>query len=467
MIKHPARFLFGAAILVSVPAMAQQPAAAVVVASMDTAVTVDPDSVRPAPRVPKPKPARFIAAPAEMQYMRFADKRGLNVFESPKEAGAAYTGLKLNWGGAFTQQFQNLTHQNSAIARPVAGANANELIAISSGFNNAVANLFLNVQVARGIRVAVETYASARHHQETWIKDGYFLIDASPVENKLIDDLMQYVTLKVGHFEVNYGDQHFRRSDNGQTIYNPFVGNFIMDDFTTEIGAEAYLRSDGIILMAGMTGGEVHGQVTAPGKRGPTYLLKGGFDEPLSDDLRVRVTGSMYKTDRSVNNTLTSGDRGGSRYYDVLENTTSTETANAWSGALQSGMKNMVTAFVLNPFIKYKGAEFFGNVETMTGASAAEESRRTLRQLAAEGLYRFADEKLYVGGRYNTVSGQLAGIADDISVNRVQVGGGWFVTPNVLAKLEFVKQRYVDFPTSDIRSGGRFQGFVAEGVVAF
>jgi hypothetical protein len=467
MTTHSARLLLCTAMFAAVPAFAQQPVVRVAQATADTTVSPAADSTAAEKPAPKPKAPRYIAAPAEIQYMRFSDKRGLNVFESPKEEGAAYTGMKLNWGGAFTQQFQNLTHQNTAAARPVAGVNANELIQLGSGFNNAVANLYLNVQVARGIRVAVETYASARHHQETWIKDGYFLIDASPFENKMIDNLMQYVTLKVGHFEVNYGDQHFRRSDNGQTIFNPFVGNFIMDDFTTEIGAEAYLRSDGIILMAGVTGGEVHGQVTAPGKRGPSYLLKAGVDEQLSEDLRVRLTGSMYKTDRSVNNTLTSGDRGGSRYYDVLENTTSTELANAWSGAIQSGMRNMVTAFVFNPFLKYKGAEFFGNVETMTGAAATELSRRTLRQVDAEGLYRFADEKLYVGGRYNTVSGQLTGIANDISVNRVQLGGGWFVTPNVLTKVELVKQNYNDFPTSDIRSGGKFQGFVVEGVVAF
>src|SRR4030095_10773367 len=132
----------------------------------------------------------------------------------------------------------------------------------------------------------------------------------------------------------------------------------------------------------------------------------------------------------------TSSYRAGSRYYDVLENTISTESANAWSGAVQSGMKNMVTAFVLNPFVKVGGAEFFGNVETITGASANEVQRRTLRQLVGEGLYRFANNKLYVGGRYNTVNGQLPGITHDITVKRSQVGGGWFVTPNVLSKVE-------------------------------
>jgi hypothetical protein len=55
----------------------------------------------------------------------------------------------------------------------------------------------------------------------------------------------------------------------------------------------------------------------------------------------------------------------------------------------------------------------------------------------------------------------------DITVQRSQIGGGWFVTPNVLSKIEFVRQNYYDFPKSDIRSGGKFQGFMVEGVVAF
>jgi hypothetical protein len=464
------RIMALAALAASLPVMAQTPVRATRVASTANVANVSDtakvsDSAATTPR--KAPPPRYILPPQEMQYMRHADQRGVNVFESTKEEGADYTGFKINWGGAFAQQFQNLTHENSAAPKVAAGVDANSLIQIGSGFNNADANLFLNVQVARGIRVAVESYASARHHQESWVKDGYFQIDASPIENAFLDKLMQYATLKVGHFEVNYGDQHFRRSDNGQTLYNPFVGNFIIDAFTTEIGAEAYLKSDGIMLMAGLTGGEVHGQVTAPGKRGPTYLAKVGIDEQLSTDLRVRLTGSMYKTDRSVNNTLTSGDRGGSRYYDVLENTASTETTNAWSGAIQSGMRNMVTAYVFNPFVKYRGAEFFGNVETITGASPTELYRRTLRQVVGEGLYRFMNDKLYVGGRYNTVSGELSGIQNDITVTRNQLGGGWFVTPNVLSKIEFVRQSYGDFPTSDIRSGGKFQGFMVEGVVAF
>ena len=463
------RFFLFAALVAATPALAQD--ATVTVASTDTSSKPAAATAAVTDTQPEKKSAtkavRYYTPAIEIQHLRPLDQRGLNVFESPKEAGAKYEGFKLSWGGAFAQQFQNLTHQNKAAPKVVNGVNQNSLIAIGSGFNNADANLYLNVQLARGVRVAVETYASARHHNESWVKDGYFLIDGSPIESKTLDKIMEVATLKIGHFEVNYGDQHFRRSDNGMTLYNPFVGNFVIDAFTTEIGAEAYLRKNGYLAMFGMTGGEVKGSVTAPGQRGPTYLAKLGVDKQYGSDIRVRLTGSMYKKDRSQSGTLTSGDRAGSRYYDVLEPTGSTESANAWSGAIQSGMKNMVTAFVVNPFVKVGGVELFGNIETMTGAAATEVQRRTLRQLVGEGLYRFAGNKLYAGGRINSVHGQLAGIANDISVKRYQVGGGWFVTPNVLSKIEFVRQSYENFPTTDIRNGGKFQGFMIEGVVAF
>jgi hypothetical protein len=455
------RLLVLAALVVAAPAFGQTTRVASSKTKADTTTT---DSSTATPK--KEKAPRYETPPLEIQHIRAADQRGLNVFESPKEDGIPFNGFKLNWGGAFTQAYQNVTHSNTAAPKMVNGVDANQLIAIGQGFNNAVANLFLNVQVAKGIRVAVESYASARHHQESWIKDGYFLIDGSPIDNPVLDRIMDFTTLRVGHFEINFGDQHFRRSDNGQTMYNPFVGNLIIDDFTTEIGAEAYLRANGYMAMLGMTGGEVHGQLTAAGQRGPTYLVKLGVDKKI-DDLRYRLTGSMYKTDRSASNTLTSGDRGGSHYYDVLENTASTETANAWSGQIQSGMKDYVTAFVVNPSLYYNGIEIFGNLETHTGAAITEASRRTLRQNAIDALYRFADNKLYVGGRYNVVNGQLVGIPNDINVNRVQMGGGWFVTPNVLAKLEWVNQKYNNFPVNDIRNGGQFKGMMIEGAVAF
>jgi hypothetical protein len=436
----------------------------------DTGKTVSPtgaaatrsDTAKAAPTV-------SLFRPLEINHLRPADQRGVNMFEPPKESEVPFSGFALSLGGAFTQEFQGLAHQNAASPVVVSGVNQNQLITIGHGFNNAVANLNVNAQLAPGIRVAMTSYLSARHHQEAWVKDGYLLVDDSPINTPLLKELFKYTTLRVGHFEINYGDAHFRRSDNGNSMYNPFVGNYILDAFTTEIGAEVYARSSGLIAMVGGTGGEVHGQVTNPTGRTISVLGKLGFDEKLASDIRVRLTGSFYANNKSANNTLFTGDRAGSAYYDVLENSSSTEQSGAWSGQIRPGFSNKVNAEVINPFIKIGGAEFFGNFETATGGSFAEPSLRTIHQNVYEALYRFGSgEKVYLGGRYNTLTGEL--ISKNYSnetVNRYQLGGGWFVTPNVLAKLEWVNQKYNDFPITDIRYGGQFKGFMVSGVVGF
>lgn len=406
--------------------------------------------------------------PLEINHFRPADMRGLNMFETPKEDVVPFSGFVLSFGGAFTQEFQGIDHSNTATAVLVNGVNSNQLMTIGNGFNNAVANLNINAQIAPGIRVAMTSYLSARHHQETWVKDGYILIDDSPIDNPLLKGIMKYTTMRVGHFEINYGDAHFRRSDNGNGMYNPFAGNYILDAFTTEIGAEVYARSKGLIAMLGATSGEVKGQVTNPQGRSMSVLGKLGFDRNLSPNVRVRLTSSFYANNKAASNTLFTGDRGGSAYYSVLENSAATETAQAWSGQVRPGFANKVNAQMINPFIKVGGAEFFGTIESAKGGAFAEPKLRNIRQQAYDLLYRFSKDQFYVGGRYNTLDGQLiARSYSDQSVERYQLGGGWFVTPNVLAKLEYVNQKYLDFPTTDIRNGGQFKGFMIQGVVGF
>jgi hypothetical protein len=338
---------------------------------------------------------------------------------------------------------------------------------IGHGFNNAVANLYLNAQLARGIRVAMTSYLSARHHQETWVKDGYLMIDDSPIKNAHLEKLMEYLTIRAGHFEINYGDEHFRRTDNGNSMYNPFVGNYIMDAFTTEIGGEVYLRNGPWMLMGGMTGGETRGQVTAPEKRSPGYVGKVGFDKEWKKNYRFRLTGSMFSQARSANQSLYSGDRGGGRYYLVMVNTAGTEKDSAWTGNVQPGLRSSQHSWVVNPFVKLGGLELRGNIEEARGRNSGETTSRQWNQNAAEALYRFANEKLFVGTRYNTVTGGLFGVAQEVTVNRTQMGAGWFITPTVLLKSEWMQQNYKDFPVTDIRNGGKIKGFMFEGVVAF
>ena len=47
------------------------------------------------------------------------------------------------------------------------------------------------------------------------------------------------------------------------------------------------------------------------------------------------------------------------------------------------------------------------------------------------------------------------------------MSGGWFITANVLAKAEYVNQKYFGYPANHIKNGAHFQGFMMEGVVVF
>jgi hypothetical protein len=250
-------------------------------------------------------------------------------------------------------------------------------------------------------------------------------------------------------------------------MFNPLIGNFLMDAFTTEIGGEAYWRQNGFLGMFAMTGGEVRGQVLKPENRSPSMMGKLGYDKELSPGTRVRLTGSIYSTDKSNSNTLYTGSRSGSRYYYVIENVNATETAQAWSGDVRPGMSRKVTAWVVNPFVTYRGIEVFGNVEQAKGRSATETTDRTFKHYAVDGVYRFLDRQLYVAGRWNQAKGRFEGQPSDVTIERVAGGAGWFLTQTLEAKFEYVDQKYKDFPANDIRNGGHFHGVMAEAVVSF
>ena len=447
--------------LMAAPAMAQS-------GGGDTNTAPEAQASDTVEKAPSVKSVLSTLKKIEVQNYRPVDQRGINVFEAPKNDGSQYKGFALMWGASFTQQYQGLNHENRATPNVVGGVNQNQLIEIGGGFNNANANLYLDAQLAKGIRVALTSYLSSRHHNETWVKDGYLLIDASPIDQDFLNLLMAFVTIKAGHFEVNYGDAHFRRTDNGNGLYNPFIGNLVLDAFTTEVGAEVYVRPGPFIAMAAMTGGEIKGNLLTPESREPAYIAKLGFDRQLTRDLRVRLTGSGYINNESPANTLYAGDRAGSRYFFVLENQQATSTANATSGLINPGFRYKVQSYQLNPFVKFGGLELFGVAEQAKGRSATEAAERIWSQYAGDVVYRFLkDEQLFVGARYNTAKGELTGITDKVSADRVQLGAGWFITPSLLLKGEWVNQQYNDFPTTDIRNGGKFKGFMMEGVVAF
>ncbi len=409
---------------------------------------------------------------AQIQYTRANNQDGLHVFEPSKNDMTEYTGFKLHIGGAFTQGYQNLSHENSDTITVV----ARKLYKMSGGFNLAQANLNFDVQLGDGIRMFLENYMAARHHNEFWVKGGYIQIDKLPMFGNP-EWYTKYFRVKLGHMEVNYGDQHFRRSDGGNTIFNPFAENHIVDQFATEIGGEVYVfPADGFMLMAGMTGGLIRNDIfdysTNPAgavqKRNPAILLKAAYDKQQSEDLRFRLSASMYTNSETPRSTIYSGDRTGSNYYGVMENTAFNATSNFSSGRFNPGTYNSVTAIMINPFVKYQGVELFGSYEIANGKAITETEDRKTTQLAFEGVFRFlSNEQAFIGARYNTVTSRLSGYTTDVDITRLTFAGGWFPTKNLLLKGEYVTQDFEGFKGNDIRNEGKFSGVVIQAVVGF
>lgn len=418
----------------------------------------------------------------DIGHYRSPDRSGVNVFETFSADTVPYEGFRVRVGGNFTQQFQGLSHKNEADIREIDGTNLNALYPLGSGFNLATANLNLDVQINDGIRMALESYMSSRHHPEFWVKGGYIQVDKLPMFGNP-QWFTDNVSVRVGHTMFNYGDQHFRRSDNGRTFYNPFVGNYIMDAFTTEIGGEAYVfPADNYFVMLGATHGLISGDVRdyEHTDKNPSILAKIGYDDQLSDDLRVRLTTSLYTNPGTTRNTLYAGDRAGSRYYMAMEPeyyqnfraggaiTASSETNRFTSGRFTPDFTHQITSVMINPFIKYKGLELFGTYEVSEGTHNADADDRSATQVAGEIIYRFlANEQLYVGARYNQVSSELPAPNNDITIDRLQLALGWYTTDNLLVKLEYVNQNFNDFDANDYRHGGNFDGLMIEAAIAF
>lgn len=408
------------------------------------------------------------------------EKTTRNVFEDPKIASPEYDGIKVVVGGDFALQFQGLDHwtENKNLGVVTGTTQPNYLVDMGNDFNLPTANLDVNAYLAKGVKMHLRTYLSARHHNEAWVKGGYIQIDDLDfIKPGFMGDIMKHARVKVGMDEINYGDAHFRRTDNARAITNPFVGNYIMDSFTTEAFGEVYGFYNNFFGMVGVSNGKLN-QTAVKGTNwnSPSVYAKAGFDKQINSDLRVRLTGSFLQTNGwNTGSYLYSADRGGSRYYYVLLTANDPMgTSSQSTGRFNPGFRKM-QAFQVNPFVKYNGLEFFGVYEYVTGQKTltAPKGRGSYTQLGAELLYRFGGkEQFYVGGRYNNVSGKddADGATLERKIDRYNLGGGWFMTRNVLAKVEYVNQQYNNsavWGATSALQGGKFNGVMVEATIGF
>ncbi len=209
----------------------------------------------------------------------------------------------------------------------------------------------------------------------------------------------------------------------------------------------------------------------------PAFHAKIGYDKQLNPNFRLRLTASGYIDQSANSNTLFGGDRTGSHYFDVMSNqaiangTTLNDANdyNAFSGRYNPGFSEQVKTFMGNLFLKYSGLEFFGTYEIAQGRTITTTSDRQATQYAGDLVYRFPahKENFWIGVRYNSVTAAMLGAPADVTINREAASAGWFVTKNIMMKAEYVQQTYLNFATTNILNGGKFDGYMVEASIGF
>jgi hypothetical protein len=367
-------------------------------------------------------------------------------------------------GGAFAMQYQHLNHEADSA-----------LIPLGKGINLPTANLDIRAYLVPGIMINLTTYLSSRHHVEAWVKGGYLMIDEMPfIKWNALDKAMDYLTLKIGDMEINYGDAHFRRSDNGNVNKNPFVGNYIMDAFVTSPALEILFQNKGWLAMGAISSGNLKPALTGYNESTDTYTNynlaeelafygKLGFDKQLLS-FRFRTTVSAYYCGNNHAGALYYGDRAGSRYYLVMnkqEGSNSVDPAhNHTSGRWGPGFTDRDRSFMVNLYTRYLGFELFGTYENVDGTNLGG-AEFDYNQYAIEGLYYFGKEDQFYGGvRYNYVKDDTG-----MSIDRFQASIGWFLTEHIKAKVEYVNQNYNEFITYG--DNAAFNGIMVEAGISF
>jgi hypothetical protein len=372
---------------------------------------------------------------------------------------------------------QTLDHKN---VFNTAGA---ALPKIEPGFQNAFGDLGFIGKFGKKqeIEVVFDLYLSSRNHPSTtYGNEGYMILHGVPenLENlKFLEPILARVDIKAGHFLVDFGDNNEHRSNNAMVQKNPLVGNFVVDPNIVSIGMQLSSKPG---TRYGWLVGANNGTTTEDWSVGRGFAVNGKlFFYPL-EPLRTSV--SYMTADNSDNPTkaaggsatqMFSGNRSGERYAGVMGG--GQAPGNVFP---QAGEKFSAAQFDVTYDDKRNPIKLYGHIgrtqDKDINGSAVGTPEETWNYFAGDVVYKITPA-LYAAARYSGATTEmLNGRETDGKVTRIQLGGGFWLTKNMLMKLEYVTQKYDGFREGDVVNNGiqawrdpEFDGFVAEVSFAF
>jgi hypothetical protein len=355
------------------------------------------------------------------------------------------------------------------------------------GFHAAVANVTLGAEF-EGIGVFTELYLSSKHHQgQVYGHEGYLFLDRLPKSwDKLgLNKVFQYLDVKAGHFELDYGNLRYFRSDNAQVARNPLIGNYVVDPNTVEGGVELIGAFGPVQAVAGFGGGlptESFQAGTGYSTHAKLTLQPGRnvFEAPFS------LSASVYRSDQSRTPTgypnpgtyseLFAGNRSGERYGGPYLNGRS-----GWDpefGQIRAGKGQDVLAWQVDGLVNLGplfaiAAYGWTKDSDVTGVDLDPNTKqRAVVQTSPDDEWRYYSAEarldvlpgLYLAGRYSGASTELMmGETVDGSVDRFQIGVGYRLVRGILTKAEYVRQTYDGFSRGLYAGRPTFSGVLLEG----
>lgn len=365
---------------------------------------------------------------------------------------------------------QALSHEN------VYNSTGAQVADVEPGFQNAFGNLGFMAKFGKNdeIEVVFDMYLSSRNHpSQTYGNEGYIIMRGVP-ENlqslKFLEPILSKVDIKAGHMLVDFGDAAQHRSNNAIVQQNPLIGNFVIDPNIVSIGMQVSSKPGRYGWLVGASNGTTTEDWNVG--RGFAYNAK-VYVVPVKG---LRTALSYIATDQSDNPTkaqggssmqMFTGNRSGERYAGVLGGGQAPGNVFPQAGEKFSATQFDVTWDNGSP-LKLYGHYGLTQDKDINGTATGTPEEKW-NYYAADVKYEITPA-LYAAARYSSANtDMLAGNVSNGSVNRIQVGGGFWLTKNLLMKVEYVQQKYSGFSTGQIVNNGiqawrdpEFSGVISE-----
>jgi hypothetical protein len=370
--------------------------------------------------------------------------------------------LNLYMGLQTVGRFQTLQQQNVSIAGV-------KQAGLDPGFQDPFANLSFLASIPDKLDVYFDLYVASRPHPNTmYAHEGYLLFKQlpSPFDAGPFGQVFNYVNLKVGAYDLDFGDDNYRRSNNARVQRNPLIGNPLIDPNVEEIGGELYSIKGPIYWLVGIGSGtttEYFDYGSSPSVHGKIWAY------PLPD---VRTSVSAYHVSLGgtgagfQNSDLYAAGRSGEPFAAVFGGGDDPGSILPQGGKDVTAVEGDVT-WNHWPFEVYSNIGYTQDSD-VNGSAPGTPAERWLYG-TVEPVYHFTPA-LYAAARYSFgVANAVDGVETDGWVDRIEVGAGYWVTRDLLGKIEYVYQQYHGFGAGtgvvsgvDASPSPRFNGVVLE-----